>query len=107
MIDFGLYLAYALIGIASLGFVGFEIMHLVKNAADAKVTLAGVGALVLIVVVSYALGSGEFGYAGVEKYGLTSGNLKMIDGGLYATYLLLGIALLALIADLVLGFVKK
>ena len=107
MIDFGLYTAYALIAVASLGFIGFEILHLVKNFADAKVTLAGVAALVVILGISYAMGSGDFTFPGIEKFDLSSGNLKMIDAGLFATYLLVAIAGLALIADLVMGFVKK
>lgn len=107
MIDFGLYAAYALIAVASLGFIGFEILHLVKNIADAKVTLAGVGALVLILIISYVLGSGDFTFPGIDKFELSSGNLKMIDAGLFSTYLLIAIAGLALVADLVMGFVKK
>lgn len=107
MIDFGLYLAYALVAVASLGFIGFEILHLVKNIADAKVTLAGVGALIVVLIISYAMGSGDYTFPGIDKFDLSAGNLKMIDAGLFATYLLLAIAALALVADLVLGFVKK
>lgn len=106
-IDFTLYLSYAGVAIAALGFFGFELIALFKNIADSKVTLAGIGGLIVILGISYALGSGEFAFKGIENFGLTEGGLKRIDAVLFTTYILLIIAVLALIADIVMGFVRR
>lgn len=105
-VDIGLFITYALIGIAALGFIFSEIFFLIKNIKEAKNTLIGIGVLILILVISYAIGSGE-SIAGTEKFELSSGTYKIVDSGLFATYTLLAVAFLAMIADLVLGFVRR
>lgn len=107
MLDFGLYLTYAMVAIAALSFIGFEVYHMAKNIADAKVTLAGIGVLVVVVLISYAMGSGDFTYPGIDKFDMQPGSLKMIDAGLYTTYFMMLVAVLALLADLVMSFGKK
>ena len=107
MVDAGLYIAYALTGIALAGMIIFEIIYLASNIADAKGTLGGIAALILILVLSYALGSSEFDAKIVEKFAMTPGSLKLIDAGLFTTYILVALASVALVVDLVLSFTKR
>lgn len=107
MVDFGLYLAYGLTGLALVAMIVFEIIYLARNIADAKGTLGGIAALILIIVLSYALGSSEFDAKITEKFSMTPGGLKMVDAGLFTTYILLALAAIALVADLVISITKQ
>ena len=105
--DIILYGAYVLVGVALLSMIIFEIIYMAKNIKDAKGTLGGIGALILILLLSWAIGSSEFDQKITEKYEMTASGLKMIDAGLFTTYILLGLAALGLIADLVISFTKR
>lgn len=107
MVDFGLYLAYGLTGLALFAMIIFEIIYMAQNISDAKGTLGGIAALILIVVLSYALGSSEFDAKIVEKFSMTPGSLKLVDAGLFTTYILLALAAIALVADLVISITKQ
>jgi uncharacterized membrane protein len=91
----GLYIAYALFAIAALASVVFPLLYTVRNISDAKNSLIGVGALVVVLVLAYVLSSGEFYFDGIEKFNMTESGIKLVSAGLNSFYLL---ALLAIIA---------
>lgn len=78
-----------------------------KAAKNGIISLAFLGAVALI---SYFLASPEMPhFIGVNKFinaGLTGQIVKMIDTGLYATYILLGLAILAILSSSVTRFIK-
>lgn len=95
MVDTGLYIAYALLGIAALASVVFPLIYTLRNVSDAKKSLAGVGALVLVILVTYFLSSGEFYFDGIEKYNMSASEIKVVSTGLNSFYVLLVIAIVA------------
>lgn len=111
-VDIGLYLAYAMTAFATLAFFGAEIFYMVKHIEDAKGTLLGIGALVLICVVGYVIGVAitpdQATIATMKKVGnITEGTMAFVNGGLVASYILLAIAAIAMFADMAMGLTKK
>ncbi len=106
LINISLYLTYVLVLVAAVGFIGFEIVSLVKNFADSKTTLMGMAGLAVIFLLGYLLGAGDFTFKGIENFGLSEGGLKLIDAGLFTTYALAGLAFGAMVYDLIVGMVK-
>ncbi len=109
-ITFGMYgilVSYALLAVATLGFIGFELFHLATNLKDSKGQLAGAGSLIVILGLGWALGSGDFTFAGMEKFEMTESSIRLVDMGIITTYILLIIATIGLVADLLLSIVKR
>ncbi|MCF6333654.1 MAG: hypothetical protein L3J11_10260 [Draconibacterium sp.] len=78
-----------------------------KAAKNGIISLAFLGAVAL---VSFLLASPEMPqFIGVNKFinaGLTGQVVKMIDAGLYATYILLGLAILSILSSSLTRFIK-
>ncbi|CAN5416822.1 hypothetical protein BH09BAC1_BH09BAC1_18500 [soil metagenome] len=104
---YGIILSYILLLIASVGFIGFELYHIATNFRESKFQLAGVGALALILGIAWVLGSGDYTFPGIEQYGMTESSIRLVDMGLIATYLLVAVAVVGLVADIILGTLKK
>lgn len=81
------------------------IAGLMQTVTDKKAAKGGVVSLVfmgVVALVSYMMASSEIPqFIGVDKFindgSLTEGIAKLVDTGLYATYILLGIAILSII----------
>ncbi|MCK5729627.1 MAG: hypothetical protein KAH68_01045 [Draconibacterium sp.] len=81
------------------------IAGLLQTVTDKKAAKGGIISLVflgVVALVSYLMASSEIPqFIGVDKFinngSLTEGIAKLVDTGLYATYLLLGIAILLII----------
>lgn len=97
MVDFltnyGIIITYILLAVATLAAVGFPLMNLVKNPKNAKGALLGVGALVLVFGLSYAISS-DVNPSDIE---ISPVGAKLVDAGLYAVYLLSIVAIGSLI----------
>ncbi len=94
--------AYILIAFGA----GFAIIAgLVQTVTDKKAAKGGIISLVFlgtVALVSYLLASSEIPqFVGVDKFindgSLTEGIAKLVDTGLYATYILLGLAILSIV----------
>ncbi len=101
-------LMYAYVGIAALLVIIAAIYNIAldyqKNPKSALKSVIGVGALVLIMVLSYLCASGEaVNVLGLEEE-VSKGTLKMVDMELYTMYALLIIAALGVVFG---GFAKK
>lgn len=97
MVDAGLYIAYALFAVAALASVVFPLLYTARNIGDAKNSLIGVGALVVVLILAYVLSSGEFYFSGIEKFEMTESGIKLVSAGLNSFYLLALLAVLATI----------
>jgi hypothetical protein len=109
-ITFGMYgilVAYFLLAVATLAFVGFELFQLATNIKDSKGQLAGAGALIVILGLGYALGSGDFYFSGIEEFDMTPSSIRLVDMGLIATYILLAMAWIGLIGDIIVSSIKR
>ncbi len=93
MIDIGLYVTYALLGITVLSILIFALLRIFSNPASAKSALIGIIALVVVVGISYALSSSDASmYKDVDE-----GTVKRVGTGLVTLYLLGSITILAVI----------
>jgi hypothetical protein len=82
---------YALVGVAAVLAIVFPVVNTIANPKDAKSIFAGIGALLLVVVVSYILAGDEV-LPKYEQYGTTASSSKWVSTGLIMFYLLSAIA---------------
>ena len=97
-IDTNLIWAYILIGIGAIVALIFTLMHTFTDAAAAKQGLVALVGMVVVVGLAYVLASDAMPtFIGVEKH-IASGDLtpkvsKLVGTGLYATYIMLFLAI--------------
>jgi hypothetical protein len=91
MISLYMSIAYVVLGIAIVFTLLFSLTQLFTNKATLKKTLMSVGAFILIIVISYALSSGEDVYKQGVLVVSESGS-KWVDTGLRTFYFLVLIA---------------
>lgn len=96
MLDFGLYLFYALLGIAILAAIGFSIANAMKVPGAFVKSLIGIGVLLALFGISYALSSSEVSTKNAAL-GLTESSSKLIGAGLIMFYITLALSAVALI----------
>lgn len=103
MIDLGLYLFYILLVIAVACATVFPLIYMVKNFQEAKKTLIGVVVLLGIFLLSYAIASGDV-LPSWERFNISSGQSKLIGGGLISLYIMIGLSIVALVYNEVMDF---
>lgn len=91
--NYGILVAYLLFGVAVLGAIGFPVLDVIKNPKGAKGALIGIGIIVVVFGLSYALGSEE----NPSKIEISGGTAKLVDTGLYSFYILSFVAIAATI----------
>jgi hypothetical protein len=93
-----LYWTYALFGVATVSSILFAVFLMASDFKKAKNALIGVGALIVVVGLAYALASGAIPtFHNVEKFNITEAISKFVGTGLYTTYLLGGIAIIGIL----------
>ena len=86
--EMGIWLAISLALGAMLSIVVSSVIHLKNNPKSAKSLLMGVGAILVVCLVSYFISSGNLG-DDYEKYNITTeSQSRFIDMGLYLTIFL-------------------
>mgnify|MGYP001245621349 FL=1 len=86
--EMGIWLAILLALGAMLSIVVSSVIHLKNNPESAKSLLMGVGAILVVCLVSYFISSGNLG-DDYEKYNITTeSQSRFIDMGLYLTIFL-------------------
>ena len=86
--EMGIWLAILLALGAVLSIVVSSVIHLKNNPKSAKSLLMGVGAILVVCLVSYFISSGNLG-DDYEKYNITTeSQSRFIDMGLYLTIFL-------------------
>lgn len=94
--------AYILVAFAAIVAILAGLVHMVTDKKAAKQGIISIVFLGVVILVSFLLASPEIPqFIGVDKF-INDGTInekivKMVDTGLYATYLLLGIAVLSII----------
>lgn len=102
MTNYGIIICYILFAVATLAAVVFPIIQLIQNPKNAKGALVGVGVLVVVVGISYAL-AGDNNPSNME---ITASTAKNVGTGLYAFYLLAAVAIVAVVYSEVSKFFK-
>ena len=96
MIDLGLYIVYALF-IGSVGAaIVFAVVNALKSPASSVKSLYGIGALVVVFVISYAI-SGDFVSADQQAKGIDGGTSKLIGAGLISFYIVLVVSIFGMV----------
>lgn len=96
-IDFMLRWAYILLGVAAVSALLFPVFNIVQNPKGAVGSLIGLTIVVVVVGISYSLGSAE---PMVLSDGTILDNvltLKLSDTGLFATYAAMVVTMLAIV----------
>lgn len=92
-VNIGIPLTYVLIGVAALGALASPIIGMVQKPQSLKGALMGIGLLVVVGGISFALGDGSNPSA-IE---ISESGAKQVDAGLYAFYILSLVAVVATI----------
>ncbi|MBL4585900.1 MAG: hypothetical protein JKX84_02405 [Flavobacteriales bacterium] len=93
MTNYGIVIAYILFAVALAAAIIFPVIQLARNPKNAKGALVGVVALVVVVGIAYALSSGD----NPSKIEISTETAKQVDTGLFAFYILGGIAVASLV----------
>lgn len=102
MTNYGIIICYILLAVATLAAIVFPIIQFVQHPKNAKGALIGIGALVVTVAISYVLASDN----NPSNMEITASAAKQVGTGLYAFYLLAGIAIVAVVYSEVAKFFK-
>ncbi len=101
-INSNLIWAYILVAISAGVAIISGLLHMVTDKKAAKGGLIVLGFFAVVAVISYSLASDAIPqFLGVDKF-INDGTLtirvaKLVDTGLYATYILLGLAILSIV----------
>ena len=93
MANYGIIICYILLAVAVLSAVVFPIIQLAQNPKNAKGALMGIGALIVVVGISYVLASDN----NPSNMEITPEAAKQVGTGLYAFYILAAVAIVALV----------
>jgi len=96
MLDLGFYVFYALLFIAVALTVVFPIIHMLREPSTLIRSAIGVGIVVVLFVISYALADSEVNLK-AAAVGVTPTSARLIGAGLIMFYITLVLSVLALI----------
>ena len=97
MIDTGIYLTYALIGICIISILGFSIVNIAKNPGGAKSALFGIVGLIVVFVLTYVMSDGSDATTIFADDGITETTSKRVGMGLGTFYVLTAVAILSIL----------
>jgi len=89
VIDIGIYVTYGLLAVAAVSAILASIIQMVGNFKKAIPALIGIAVLVIIVLVSYSTSTNE------AYENATPTVSQWVGGGIKATYVLVGLALVS------------
>lgn len=96
MIDIGLYASYFLFFVALGATIILPLLNAIKNPSGMFKSLLGVGGLVVLFVVSYAV-SGDEVSAKAASLGVDAAGSKMIGAGLVLFYIVFIVSVIGVI----------
>ncbi len=91
VINIAMYVTYGLLAIAALAAIIFSLFHMFGNLRKAVPTFIGIGALLVIVLISYASATSE------PYENATPVVSQWVGGGINATFFLIGLGFVAAI----------
>ena len=95
MLDVGLYIFYVLLAIAVIAAVVFPIINAIKTPAALLKSLIGVGALLVLFGIAYALSDNNLSVKSAAAVGPNTG--RLISAGLIMFYITLFLSAAAVI----------
>ncbi len=97
MVEFGLYLTYALIGICVIGILIFAVARIVSHPGAAKNSLIGIVGLIVLAVLAYLLSTGDDANGIFADLNVEEGTSHRVGAGLVTLYLLMGLAVISIL----------
>ncbi|MDN5202918.1 hypothetical protein QQ008_16125 [Fulvivirgaceae bacterium BMA10] len=95
-IEFAIYLTYILVVIAALAVIILPLINAFNDLSSLVKVGIGVGVLLVIFGIGYALSGSELIDAAV-KQGVTTGQFKFVGGAITAMYILIFAAIIGII----------
>lgn len=93
-----IYVVYGLAFLAIIATLGFSILNIFTNAKTAKRSLVSIAALGAVVLIAYILASPEIPiFFGYERFNITPGMATAVDTGLLSMYLFFLIAVVGIV----------
>ena len=97
MTDAVLIWAYILLGLTVVLLLVFPVLYFIKNPKAAIKFLIVLVGFAILFGIGYLLASGDINAPIFEKQGVTSNTSRLVGAGMITTYILAGIAVLAII----------
>lgn len=107
MTDTVLVWAYILLGLTVLLLLVFPIMHFIKNPKSAIKFLIVLVGFAILFGIGYLLASGNINAAIFEKQGVSANTSRLVGAGMITTYILAGLAVLAILYSSISNVFKK
>jgi hypothetical protein len=86
IIDIGIYATYLFLGLALVSAIVLPLINAIKSPAGLLKSLTGIGALVVLFLISYAISGSEV-TTKAKAAGITEASSKMIGAGLTLFYI--------------------
>lgn len=99
--DIAIYAAYVLVGLAAIATIVFAVRQVVTNFSNLRIPILGAVLLVVVLLIAFAVSSGTTSDPTVGET-----TAKMVSGGLLATFILIGVAIVAAIFSEVSSYFK-
>ena len=97
VINIGLYLTYALIGLSVVGILFFALKKIIQEPGGARSALFGILGLVVVILVGYLLSTGEDANGMFAKLEVTETVSHRVGTGLMTLYVVMGLTILSII----------
>lgn len=97
LIEFGLYLTYILLGVAALAVIVLPLINAFSNPKTLVVFGIGIGALLVLFLVSWGLSSYDGVSATALEQGLDSSGVRKLGGAITMMYILLFVAIFGIL----------
>ncbi len=98
LIEFGLYFTYILVGVAILAVIVLPLINALDNPKTLMVAGIGIGVLLVLFLISWAMSTYGGVSANAAEQGLTTAGVKKIGGVLTMMYILFFIAVIGIVA---------
>ncbi len=97
MINFGLFLTYALIGFTVLAILFFAVNKIAKEPGAAKSALIGIVGLIVVLLLGYLFSTGEDASTTFAKLEVSEGTSRQVGTGLVTLYIVMGLTILSIL----------
>lgn len=106
VVEFGLYLTYILLGVAILAVLVLWVINAIDNPKTLVKTGIGLGVLVVVFAIGWALSTYDHVSVKAAEDGLTASGVKNVGGVLTMMYLLLFGAIVGIVITEISKFFK-
>ena len=97
MINFGLYLTYALIGFSVVAILFFAVTKILQEPGGAKSALIGIVGLVVVLLLGYLLSTGADANTIYAKLDVTESTSRRVGTGLMTLYIVMALTILSIL----------